>query len=106
MSGASIGTFKHLPPILTVKYDFLPHEVLQPYVNLSVPNVGTLKLNSTSVGPALQAGFDYKIADHWYLNANVKWAKLGSDVDLVGVGRVSTVRIDPYLFGFGYRFGG
>jgi outer membrane protein len=118
VSGASIGTFKHLPPILTVKYDFLPHEVLQPYVgvgvnftiisdvNLSVPNVGTLKLNSTSVGPALQAGFDYKIADHWYLNANVKWAKLGSDVDLVGVGRVSTVRIDPYLFGFGYRFGG
>jgi outer membrane protein len=77
-------------------------------VNLAVPKVGTLKLNSTSVGPALQAGFDYKIADHWYLNADVKWAKLSSDVDLVGVGRVSTVHVDPYLFGFGfgYRFGG
>ena len=56
----------------------------------------------------MQVGFDYKIADHWYLNADVKWAKLGSDVDVVGVGRVSRVDINPFLFGFGigYRFGG
>ena len=120
VSGTSIGSFKHLPPVLTVKYDLLPNETFQPYVgvgvnftiisdvNLAVPEVGTLKLNSTSFGPAAQAGFDYKVAEHWYLNADVKWAKLGSDVDLVGVGRVSTVHIDPYLFGvgFGYRFGG
>ncbi len=94
VSGTSIGTFKHLPPVLTAKYDFLPKEGFQPYVgvgvnftiisdvNLAVPDVSPLKLNSTSIGPALQAGFDYKLQDHWYLNADVKWFKLGSDVDL------------------------
>jgi outer membrane protein len=120
VSGTAIGTFKHLPPVLTAKYDFLPDHDLQPYVgaginvtiisdvNLAVPGVGELKLNSTSVGPALQTGFDYKLRDHWYLNADVKWFKLGSDVDLAGGTRVSTVHIDPFLFGIGigYRFGG
>ena len=120
VGGTSIGTFKHLPPTLTLKYDFLPQEDFQPYVgvgvnftilsdvNLAIPKVGTLSLKSTSIGPALQAGFDYRIADHWFLNADVKWFKLGSDVDLNGVGKVSTVHVDPYLFGIGigYRFGG
>lgn len=118
VSGTSIGTFKHLPPVLTLKYDFLPGRAFQPYlgaglnltiisdVHLAVPNVGALDLKSTSVGPAVQAGFDYKLANHWYLNADVKWVKIGSDLNLVGVGRVSTVHIDPLLagLGVGYRF--
>jgi len=120
VGGAPIGSFKHLPPVLTAKYNFLPNADFQPYVgvgvnltlisnvNLAVPGVGKLDLSSSSVGPAAQIGFDYKVADHWYVNADVKWAKLGSDVDLVGVGKVSTVHIDPFLFGvgLGYRFGG
>ncbi len=118
VSGTSIGTFKHLPPVLTAKYDFLPNEDFQPYfgvgvnftiisdVNLAVPDVSSLKLNSTSIGPALQAGFDYKLQDHWYANLDVKWFKLGSDVDLPGGTRVSSVTINPFLFGvgIGYRF--
>jgi outer membrane protein len=120
VSGTDIGTFKHLPPVLTAKYNFLPQQDFQPYVgagvnltlisnvNLAVPGVGKLDLSSSSVGPALQAGFDYRVAEHWFLNADVKWFKLGSDVDLVGVGKISTVHIDPFLFGvgIGYRFGG
>jgi outer membrane protein len=123
VSGTSIGTFKHLPPVLTMKYDFLPTEDFQPYVgvgvnftiisdvNLAVPGTTPipLKLSSTSFGPALQAGFDYKLQDHWYLNADVKWFKLQSDVDVAASGaKVSTVHVDPFLFGIGigYRFGG
>ncbi len=120
VGGTPIGSFKHLPPMLTAKYDFLPNQDFQPYVgvgvnitviwdaNLAVPGVGSLKLDSTSVGPALQTGFDYKLREHWYLNADVKWAKLGSDVKLADGARVSTVHIDPFLFGVGvgYRFGG
>jgi len=120
VSGTDIGTFKHLPPVLTAKYDFLPGKDFQPYigvgvnltiisdVNLNVPGVGGLKLNSTSIGPAAQAGFDYKVADHWYLNADVKWVELQSGVYLAGGPKVSTVHIDPLLFGVGvgYRFGG
>jgi outer membrane protein len=120
LSGEAIGTFKHLPPVLTAKYDFLPDRDFQPYVgvginvtnisdvNLAVPGVGALKLRTTSVGPAAQVGFDYRLQDHWFLNADVKWFKLGSHVDLADGARVSTVHIDPLLFGIGigYRFGG
>jgi outer membrane protein W len=37
-----------------------------------------------------------------------KWFKLGSDLDLTGVGKVSTLHADPFLLGIGigYRFGG
>jgi outer membrane protein OmpA-like peptidoglycan-associated protein len=120
VSGTEIGTFKHLPPVLTAKYDFLPDSNFQPYVglgvnftiisdvNLNVPGVSKLYLNSTSVGPAAQVGFDYKIRDHWYVNADIKYFVLGSDVYLPDQVRISTVRINPLLFGvgFGYRFGG
>ena len=115
-----IGTFKHLPPFITAKYDILPGQDFQPYVgvgvnvtliyddNLVIPTVGKLYMSNWSVGPAAQVGFDYKIANHWYLNADIKWALLSSKLDLAGAGRASTAHIDPFLFGLGigYRFGG
>ncbi|MGO8829540.1 MAG: OmpW/AlkL family protein [Steroidobacteraceae bacterium] len=118
VNGTFIGTFKHLPPVLTAKYDFLPGQTFQPYVgvgvnftiisrvNLSVPGLGPLTLNSTSIGPAAQAGMDFKLKDNWYLNADVKWFLLSSDVDLANGTRLTTVHINPFLFGLGvgYRF--
>jgi len=76
-------------------------------VQLNVPTVGPLSLDHTSIGPAAQAGFDAKIADHWFLNSDVKWAELRSDVKFDGT-KISQARIDPLLFGIGvgYRFGG
>jgi len=114
-----IGSFKHLPPTLTMKYDFLPDQNFQPYVgaglnvtwitdvHLQVPNVGPLTLDHTSVGFAAQTGFDYRIAEHWYFNADAKWLMLRSDVKFDGV-KISQARIDPVLLGvgLGYRFGG
>lgn len=118
VEGTKIGTFKHLPPVLTAKYNFLPGQNFQPYVgagvnftlifdtNLDVPGVSALKLNSTSVGPALQVGFDYKIQDHWYMNLDVKWVLLGSNLYLPGQVRISSLELNPFLFGLGvgYRF--
>lgn len=115
----AIGTFKHLPPVLTAKYNFIPDGTFRPYlggglnlaiisdVNLNVPTVGPLKLDSTSVGPAAQAGLDVKVADHWFVNADVKWVMIGSDLKLDGT-RISTLRLNPWVFGIGvgYRFGG
>jgi outer membrane protein len=120
LGGTQIGTFKRLPPVLTAKYDFLPNQDFQPYVgvglmvaiksdvNIVVPGVSRLYLNPTSVGPVVQAGFDYKVMDHWYLNADIKWAKIASDLDLPGGTKISTLHLDPFLFGIGigYRFGG
>jgi len=112
-----IGTFHHLPPTLTAKYGFLPQGDFQPYigaganltfisnVELSVPTVGRLTLDHTSVGPAAQVGFDYRIAPGWFFNMDAKWLMLRSDVKLQG-SKISEVRIDPLLFGVGvgYRF--
>jgi outer membrane protein len=114
-----IGTFKHLPPVLTAKYNFRPEGTFRPYlgaginltfisdVSLQVPTVGPLTLNKTSVGPAAQAGFDWKLDEHWFLNADVKWVQLHATVKYDGA-PVSQLRIDPLLWGLGigYRFGG
>ncbi len=115
----AIGSFKHLPPILTAKYNFLPGQDFQPYVgvgvnvtllyddNIIVPVVNDkLYIKSWSVGPAAQVGFDYKIANHWYLNADIKWALLGTYLDLSNGTQLSAAHVNPFLFGVGvgYRF--
>ena len=116
---AVLGTFKHLPPTLMVKYDLLPEDSFQPYVgvgvnltiisdvHLAVPTVGALQLDRTSVGPAAQAGFDYALGNNWYFNADFKWVMIRSDVKYQGV-KISQVHLDPFLFGLGvgYRFNG
>ncbi len=117
VAGTFIGTFKHLPPTLTAQWHFLPGETFSPYlgaglnltllsdVKLAVPGVGGLDLNSSSVGPALQAGVDIRIAPQWSLNLDVKYVQIRSDVKLNGA-KISAVQVDPLLLGLGlgYRF--
>lgn len=114
LNGQKIGTFKHLPPTLLLQYHFLPNGTFRPYVGAGV-NVtriygadiagGTLGLDNWSVGPALQIGMDYKINKNWFLNVDAKKIWLSSDV-YAGGAKVSTVKLDPWLFsaGVGYRF--
>jgi len=128
--GASVpvGTFKHLPPVLTAKYNFMPQSDFRPYVgvgvnltlfsnvSLQVPAINgveaapiPLDLQSSSVGIAGQVGFDYKVADHWFVNADVKYVQLSTDVKVKATGEtISKVTADPWLLGvgIGYRFGG
>lgn len=117
VAGTFIGTFKHLPPTLTAQWHFLPGGTFCPYVGaglnltllsdvkLAVPGVGALDLNSSSVGPALQAGVDVKVAPQWTLNLDVKYVQIRSDVKLNGT-KISAVQVDPMLIGLGlgYRF--
>lgn len=114
LDGAKIGTFKHLPPTLTVQYHFMPGQTIQPYVGAGVnytriSNVrllgGAGDLENDSFGLALQAGVSYQLAPHWSLNLDVKKLQLRSDV-YVGGARASNVKVDPVLFGIGvgYRF--
>jgi outer membrane protein len=112
-----IGTFKHLPPTLSVQYHFLPEGVVRPYVglgvnytrissvNLNVPTVGALTLDSHSFGLAAGAGVDIRVAKNVFVNFDVKKVQIRSDVKLAG-NKISNVRIDPWLFGVGvgYRF--
>ena len=112
-----IGTFKHLPPSLMLQYHFMPTAKIRPYVgaglnytrlssvNLQVPTVGRLQLQNESFGFALGAGVDIEVAKNTYLNFDVKKLRIRSAVNMNGV-QLSTVKVDPWLFGVGvgYRF--
>lgn len=119
VAGTKIGTFKHLPPVLSLQYHFSPEGMVRPYigvgvnltiisdVKLAVPGVGALDLEDTSVGMSGQAGFDIKLSPKVFLNADLKYVALRSDVMLKAGGtKVSLVKVDPWLIGvgFGYRF--
>ncbi|MGO4393529.1 OmpW family protein [Variovorax sp. M-6] len=112
-----IGTFKHLPPTLMVQYHFRPTATVRPYVGaglnytrissvrLAVPTVGRLDLDSNSFGLAVGGGVDIALAKNVFLNFDVKKVQIRSDVSHLGQ-TLSTVKIDPWLFGVGvgYRF--
>lgn len=112
------GSFKHLPPTLTLQYHFLPDGQFRPYVgaginytrisndDLAVPGVTKLHLENDSWGGALQAGIDVKISKNVFLNLDVKKIYIRSDVTAPGLGKLSTVKVDPLAIGLGigWRF--
>jgi outer membrane protein len=114
LSGTKIGTFKELPPTLMAQWHFLPGQTVNPYVGLGVNLTlisdvklanGALDLDKSSVGPAAQVGVDIQVAPQWFVNVDVKYAQIRSDVKAGGV-KVTTVKVDPMLYGVGvgYRF--
>ncbi len=118
LGGFKAGAFKHLPPTLTLQYHFLPEAQVRPYlgaglnytkisaVRLSVPGVTGLHLDGDSIGGALQAGIDVKLADNLYLNLDIKKIYISSDVRNDAGARLSEVKLDPLAIGFGlgWRF--
>lgn len=116
LNGTKIGTFKHLPPTLTAQWHFLPDQTVNPYVgaglNLTLISdvklaSGALDLDKSSIGAAVQAGVDFKVASNCYINLDIKYVQLKSDVKVAATGaKVTTVKVDPMLYGVGvgYRF--
>jgi outer membrane protein len=114
LDGKDIGSFKHLPPTLSLQYHFLPGADINPYLgvgvnytNISSVNLlnNTASLEHSSVGLALGAGVDFAIDKNWMVNVDVKKVQIGSDVSIGGA-KVSNVKVDPWLIGvgIGYRF--
>ncbi|MGO9936022.1 MAG: OmpW/AlkL family protein [Steroidobacteraceae bacterium] len=117
VSSVNIGSFKELPPTLTVKYNFLPDGAFRPYVGvginvtsimqqrLNVPTVGAVHLDSTSVGAVAQVGFDYQLTGNWFANLDVKYVQMEPDLKFGGT-TLTTVKVNPILaaVGIAYRF--
>lgn len=114
LDGANIGTFKHLPPVLSLQYHFMPEAQFSPYVGAGInyTNISKVKLlggaatlEHSSWGLAVQAGVDFKIDKNWSVNLDVKKVQIRSDV-MSGGATISKVKVDPLLVGVGvgYRF--
>ena len=114
LGDTDIGSVKALPPTLMLQYHFMPDAVFRPYAGVGVNytsfssrnfSIAGLSTSSSSWGPALQAGFDYQIAPRWYINADVKYVWMNTDVTLNGA-KLTNVDINPWMFsvGIGYRF--
>jgi outer membrane protein len=116
LGGAEIGTFKHLPPTLTLQYHFtnLPHGI-KPYVGAGInytrfsdqelDKVADASIDSHSFGPALQLGVDVPITKNLYFNLDVKKVYIRTDVEIAGE-KIGKFKADPILLGIGvgYRF--
>lgn len=110
---AKIGTFKHLPPTLTVQYHFTGMGKLRPYLGAGVnytnissvqfdPSLSALQLNlkRNSWGLAAQAGVDYEIGGGWLVNLDIKKVQIKTDVTAGGT-KLGTFKVDPVLVGIG-----
>lgn len=116
LAGARIGSTWILPPTLTLQYHFDGFGPLKPYVGAGVnysiffgeqERGGFTGFRLTnSVAPALQAGFDYMLDEHWGVNVDVKKLFLDTKVKLNAGTIRGRVDIDPWIVGAGitYRF--
>lgn len=117
LGDVAVGSVWLLPPTLTVQYHFMPNSMVRPYVGAGVNY--TIFYNSdaaggtvTSVdysngfGPALQAGVDFMIDDHWLVNFDVKKIWINTTAKLNGGAIEADTKINPWVFGagIGYRF--
>ncbi len=116
----NLGKVTHFPPTVTLKYRWTSLGALQPYVGAGVnythffnektPSSGPVTAieYGDSVGPALQAGFDYKLDDHWSVNVDARKIWINTDVTIqAGPTRIDAeVDVDPWVttVGVGYRF--
>ena len=89
LDGTKIGSFKHLPPTLTLQYHFTPESMFSPYVGAGINYTrfsdvsllnGGATMESHSIGGALQAGVDIKLDKSWSLNIDVKKVQIRSDI--------------------------
>lgn len=111
---ADIGTFKHLPPTLTLQYHFDGSSDMKPYVGAGVNYTkitqvnllsGGANLESHSWGTALQAGIDFPIDKNLSFNIDIKKVSIKTNVYVGGVDN-GVLKLNPTLMGvgLGYRF--
>ncbi len=113
LNGAPFGTFKHLPPTLTLQYHFTDFSGFKPYLGAGVnytkitaDHLSTgYNLDSKSYGAAFQVGVDVPLTKQVSLNLDVKKLHIQTDVYSSG-SKAGTLKLDPVLVGVGvgYRF--
>lgn len=123
LDGTNAVKIKHLPPTLTVKYNFKNSTGFTPYIGVGGtafvawdesergPLTGTDVKVKEDFGFAGQVGFNFKPADakNWGVFADVRYAQISPEVT-VKSGDITVTQfdldIDPlvYTIGYSYKF--
>ncbi len=121
LGNVDLGDTWLLPPTVTLQYHFDTGTAFQPYVGVGVNYTTFFNADlpggsplvsidyDDSFGLAGQVGFDYFVGENWFLNFDVKYIDINTDVtiDAGGLGIVNAdVDIDPWVIGVGvgWRF--
>lgn len=111
-----LGEVTHFPPTVTLKYRWTNFGQFEPYIGAGVnftafidsnPPAGRHVEYDSSVGPALQAGVDYRIDEHWGVNFDVRRIWINTDVHISGdITASDEVDINPWVIStaIAYRF--
>ena len=113
----NVGSTRHLPPTLSLQYHFNTGTAVRPYLGAGINYTNFFDEDTSdalgadinlddSWGAAVQAGIDFAVDDNWFVNAEVRWIDIDTDVSHPTLGDLGTVNIDPWTFGMnvGYRF--
>lgn len=110
-----LGKVSHLPPTLLLQWHVAPDSIVSPYLGVGINY--TLFYNAdegkdiddidydNSFGWALQAGTDVNLTGNWWLNLDVKYIHITTDVEVNNAVKAD-VDVNPWIFGvgIGYKF--
>lgn len=107
---SELGKVWLLPPTLTAQYHINTGSALRPYVGAGINYTifygvdkgdGGVELEyDNSFGFAGQVGVDYDLNEKWFLNADLKYVGINTDVSVAGE-KIAEVDINPLLIGVG-----
>lgn len=112
LGDVDLGDVTLLPPTLTLQYHFNPEGTVRPYLGAGVNYTHFFDADlpagsaltsidyDASFGLAAQAGVDFDISEDWFLNLDVKYVDIDTDVTINGA-IAADVSIDPVIFGIG-----
>ncbi|ABI64888.1 MAG: outer membrane protein [Maricaulis maris] len=112
LGDVDLGDVTLLPPTLTLQYHFNPQGQVRPYVGAGVNYTHFFDADlpagsaltsidyDASFGLAAQAGVDFALDDDWFVNVDVKYIDIDTDVTINGA-IAADVQIDPVVFGIG-----
>ena len=112
LGDVDLGEVTLLPPTLTLQYHFNPDGQVRPYLgagvnythffdeNLPAGSALTSIDYDASFGLAAQAGVDFALDEDWFVNFDVKYIDIDTDVTINGA-IAAAVQIDPVVFGLG-----
>jgi outer membrane protein len=111
-AGTPVGSVALLPPTLTLQYHFAPDSPsFRPYVGAGINYTkfydtnlggGTLTVDTSSWGGAMQLGADFPINKQFFFNVDLKKIWIDTDVKTVATGATAAhFKINPLVLGVG-----